>query len=306
MMLELAALLLLLVVAVSMAGWAYAASRRRDRVLTRAMGRRETTVTVPLLAIDAPSRVDRLSAWIAEHLPPLGGEADRKRGDTLIHAGFTSASASVLYDVIRIATGIVVPLVAVLLAPREDGLQFGLFVGLGLAIGILAPPAVLGKIARDRQARIRKALPDSLDLVLVCVEAGVSLDAALLRVAREMELLHPELAAEFLHINRRTNAGVPRDEALRELYRRTGLEELRALASAMSQSERWGTPIGKVLRVYSETLRRQRKQRAEKQAAVAATKMILPMAALIMPALFVVLAGPAVMALLRAFDAMSR
>ena len=80
--------------------------------------------------------------------------------------------------------------VAVLLAPREDGLQFGLFVGLGLAIGILAPPAVLGKIARDRQARIRKALPDSLDLVLVCVEAGVSLDAALLRVAREMELLH--------------------------------------------------------------------------------------------------------------------
>jgi tight adherence protein C len=263
-------------------------------------------VAVPLLAIDAPSRVERLSAWLTEHLPALGGEADRKRGDTLLHAGFTSASAPVMYDVIRIGAGLVVPLLAVLIAPRGSVVQFALVVGLGLAIGILGPPAVLSRIARERQARIRKALPDSLDLLLVCVEAGVSLDAALLRVAREMELLHPELAAEFLHVNRRTNAGVPREEGLRELYRRTGLEELRALASAMTQSERWGTPIGKVLRVYSETLRRQRKQRAERQAATAATKMIVPMAVLILPALFVVLAGPAVMALLRAFDAMSQ
>jgi tight adherence protein C len=136
------------------------------------------------------------------------------------------------------------------------------------------------------------------------VEAGVSLDAAILRVGREMLLLHPELSTEFLTMNRRMNAGMRREEALHGLYERTGVEELRALGSNMIQSERWGTSIAKVLRVYSEALRRKRRQAAEKKAAVAATKMIFPLALFILPALFAVIGGPAALAIGPVLDAL--
>jgi hypothetical protein len=129
------------------------------------------------------------------------------------------------------------------------------------------PPAILDRLAQRRQTRIRKSIPDSLDLLVVCVEAGTGLDSAMLRVARDMAALHPELAGELFVVNRRMNAGLGRAEALQGLAKRTGVEQLRGLASSMIQSERLGSSIARVLRVYSETLRRQRKQAAEKRAA---------------------------------------
>lgn len=107
-----------------------------------------------------------------------------------------------------------------------------------------------------------------------------------------MQLVHPDLAEELLVINRKSNAGMRREDALHGLYDRTGVTELRTLASAMVQSEKWGSSIGRVLRVHAEGLRRKRRQVAEKAAALAATKMVFPMVLFILPALFIVIGGP--------------
>jgi tight adherence protein C len=170
-----------------------------------------------------------------------------------------------------------------------------MYVGLAAAVGVLGPPAVLDRIVQRRQARLRRAVPDALDLLVVCVEAGVSLDAAILRVARDLNVTHPELAGELAMVNRKVNAGMPREQALQGLWTRTGLDELRGLVASMVQSERWGTSIAKVLRVNAETLRRVRKQAAEKKAAQASLKMMGPMVIFMLPALFIVLLGPAMM-----------
>jgi len=162
-----------------------------------------------------------------------------------------------------------------------------------VVIGAILPQAFVDRRAAIRQEKLRRAIPDSLDLLVVCVEAGVSLDAAIVRVAKEMQLLHPDLANELLIVHRRVNAGVAREQALHGLWQRTGVEDLRGLSANMIQSERWGTSIATVLRVYAEALRRKRKQLAEKRAATAPLKMTIPLAAFIFPAIFVVLLGPA-------------
>jgi tight adherence protein C len=162
---------------------------------------------------------------------------------------------------------------------------------------VIGPKAALDRMVGKRRDRIRKAIPDSLDLLVVCVEAGVGLDSAMLRVARDMAFLHPDLAAEFLVVNRTINAGISRDDAMHGLYQRTGLEDLRGLASSMVQSERLGTSIARILRVYSEALRRKRRQTAEKRAAEASIKMLIPLALFMLPALFALILGPAAMTL---------
>src|SRR4029078_2761195 len=142
---------------------------------------------------------------------------------------------------------------------------------------------------------------DDIYCSVVCVSAGISLDAALLRVAKDMVYVHPELSRELLIVNRKTNAGVTREVALRGRGERTGVEEVRSLVSSLIQSEKWGTSSSRVLRVSAETLRRKRRFAAEKKAATAPLKMLIPMALLIFPALFVVIMGPAVMKIVGAF-----
>jgi tight adherence protein C len=137
--------------------------------------------------------------------------------------------------------------------------------------------------------------------MVVCVEAGVSLDAAILRVAREVRLVHTDLAHELHVVNRLTNAGVPRETALRGLWQRTGVEDIRALVSSLIQSEKWGTSVATVLRVAAETLRRKRKQYAEKKAKQAPLKMTFPLLFFILPALFIVIMGPAVATIIKEF-----
>ena len=148
---------------------------------------------------------------------------------------------------------------------------------------------------------MRRSVPDALDLLVVCVEAGVSLDAAILRVAREITLAHPELARELSVVNRLTNAGMPREAALRGLWQRTGVEDLRALVASLIQSEKWGTSVATVLRVSAETLRRKRRQYAEKKAKMAPLKMTFPLLFFILPALFVVILGPAIVQIINEF-----
>jgi tight adherence protein C len=290
-------LVMLLVLAVVVAVGAYQANARRAIALARAGGGSAgSTEAIPLITLpdDSKSVAMRMGKVAERWLPD--GAVSLDVSSQLIQAGFESPAAPVLYTVIRLAAALIIPGALFAWGPHDSSLMVLLSGAIGIALGLIGPPALLERIRRLRQERIIRSIPDTLDLLLVCVEAGVSLDSALLRVGREMVLLHPELANELLTMNRRMNAGMRREEALHGLYERTGVDDLRSLGSNMIQSERWGTSIAKVLRVYSESLRRKRRQAAEKRAAVAATKMVFPLALFILPALFVIIGGPAVMA----------
>jgi tight adherence protein C len=300
-------LVVVLITSVVAAVGAMQASRRRNETLSRVRGGDPTlSAKVPLITLKDPSA--SLSARfgrLAERILPTTSGAE-STSNSLIQAGFESPEAPAIFAFLRLVSALAIPGAMFYWGPTDTSLMLVVSGGIGIALGLGGPSAILSRLQSNRQDRIRKSIPDSLDLLLVCVEAGVSLDAAILRVGREMLLLHPELSAEFLNMNRRMNAGLRREEALHGLYERTGVEELRALGSNMIQSEKWGTSIAKVLRVYSEALRRKRRQTAEKKAAVAATKMIFPLALFILPALFAVIGGPAALAMGPVLDALGK
>ncbi len=300
-------LVMLLVGAVVIAIGAYQANARRAIALARAGGGAATSAeAIPLITLpdDSSSLAMRMGKAAERWLPE--GSVSLDVSSQLIQAGFESPAAPVLYTVTRLVSALIIPGAMFAWGPHDSSFMVLLSGTIGIALGLIGPPAMLERIRRLRQERIIHSIPDTLDLLLVCVEAGVSLDAALLRVGREMVLLHPELANELLTMNRRMNAGMRREEALHGLYERTGVEDLRALGTNMIQSERWGTSIAKVLRVYSESLRRKRRQAAEKKAAVAATKMVFPLALFILPALFAVIGGPAILAIGPVFQALGQ
>jgi tight adherence protein C len=140
-----------------------------------------------------------------------------------------------------------------------------------------------------------------LDLLVICVEVGLGLDQSILRVAQELRIVHPELSEELQMVNLEMRVGKSRLDALRELARRTGLDELKALVAMLIQTERFGTSIAQSLRVYSDDLRTRRRQRAEEMSAKTTVKMVPPLVFFIFPALLVVILGPAIIALMRQF-----
>ncbi len=166
-------------------------------------------------------------------------------------------------------------------------------------VGFVLPELWLTSRVRRRQHRIVIALPDALDLLVVCVEAGLGLDQAMSRVAQELRVVHPDLSDELQLVNLEVRVGKSRLEALRELGVRTGVEDLKSLAAMLIQTDRFGTDLARSLRVHSENLRTKRRQRAEEMAAKTTIKMIPPLVFFIFPALFAVILGPAVISLVR-------
>lgn len=164
---------------------------------------------------------------------------------------------------------------------------------LGALIGWVLPWYVIKKRVKKRQLEISKALADTLDLLVVCVEAGLGLNQALVRVADEIDRISPEMSDELTVTNLEIRAGTPRDEALRALGERTGVEDLRSLTSMLVQTDRFGTSIADSLRVHADTLRTKRMQRAEEAAAKTTVKMIIPLVLFVFPSLFIVILGPA-------------
>ena len=169
---------------------------------------------------------------------------------------------------------------------------------LALALGFLAPDFWLGRRIKSRQREIRLGLPDVLDLLVVCVEAGLSLDQATVRTAEEMGRSHRALSDELGMVVLEQRAGCPRAEAWRHLADRTDVESVRNVVSMLVQSEQFGTSIAKTLRVHSQTLRTQRIQQVEEQAAKTGIKILFPLVLCIFPNLFLVTLGPAVMMML--------
>lgn len=289
----------LAVAALAVAAYVALLGRERGRLLGRA--REGGAADASSILIDAAElRGSALGEKLREIVPESWGEDDELK-TKLIRAGFESPTAPLTYNTARVAAMVAMPLA---FAPLMAGMSFGGMVFLAtwsVAAGWVLPAWYLNHRVSARQERIRRSVPDALDLLVVCIEAGVSLDAAILRVAREIARLHEDLSLELLTVTRKTNAGVPREQALRGLWDRTGVEEVRALVSTMIQSERWGTSIGHVLQVYAETLRRKRRQAVEKKAAVAPLKMLFPLILFILPALFAVVMGPAVLQIAKMF-----
>ncbi len=167
--------------------------------------------------------------------------------------------------------------------------------------GYLLPEFWLTARVRNRQQQLRLSLPDCLDLLVVCVEAGLALDQSFMRVTQELRIVHRELCEELDLVNAEIRIGRTRIEALRQLGDRTGVDDIKSLVAMLVQTDRFGTSVAQSLRVHSDELRTKRRQRAEELAAKATVKMIPPLVFFVFPALFVVILGPAVVSLYRHF-----
>jgi tight adherence protein C len=230
-------------------------------------------------------------AYIGQLLPE---SRDKQSKDTLLmmRAGYRSPNAVLALNGAKLVLPPV--LVALVYASgiyRLNPLVFFLLAGMG---GYLLPETWLLWRVRARQHRLRLSLPDGLDLLVICVESGLGLDQALTRVAEELQVVHPELSSELQFVNLEMRVGKSRVEALRELGRRTGLEDVKALVAMLVQTERFGTSVGQSLRVHSDDLRTKRRQRAEEMAAKTSVKMVPALVFFIFPALMLVILGPAV------------
>jgi tight adherence protein C len=293
------ALLAIIVIAVAAAFYALQLARARRELVLRLDGQ-STMASAPIAILRGTDEgwVTRLGRWLRENAPSTWADAG-SANTLLVQAGFDGDFAPLFYMTMRVAAATLLPLAAFTFGPQASFSRLMMLVVVAAAAGAIGPRAMLDRMVANRRDRIRRSIPDSLDLLVVCVEAGIGLDSAILRVARDMSMLHPDLSAEFFLVNRTINAGLSRDEAMHGLWQRTGVEELRGLASSMVQSERLGTSIARILRIYSETLRRKRRQMAEKRAAEASIKMIIPLALFMLPALFALVLGPAAMSLAR-------
>ena len=162
-----------------------------------------------------------------------------------------------------------------------------------LGMGYVLPGMVLARLAKRRQHRIRLALPDALDLLVVSVEAGLGLDQALARVGEELRVAYPDLSHDLRLVNLELLAGTARSDALRNLASRTGVDDLSGLVAMLVQTDKFGTSVANSLRIFSDTLRTKRRQRAEEAAAKTGVKMVFPLVVCIFPAIWVVTIGPA-------------
>jgi tight adherence protein C len=242
---------------------------------------------------------DRLSAkptGETDLLERLSGKELTGARLLLNQAGYRRTGAYHTYLVVRWALPIAMVVLAILYG-KGSGLTnqstFLLLLVFGV-IGFLLPDFVLRWKIRKRQEMITDALPDGLDLLVVCIEAGLGLNAAFVKITEEFKLSSPALSEEFDIVNREMVAGKPRQEALRALSDRTGVEDVKSLVAMLIQTEKLGTSLSQSLRVHSDSLRTRRRQRAEEAAAKTTIKLIFPLVFLMFPALFIVILGPGV------------
>jgi tight adherence protein C len=239
-------------------------------------------------------RIEQALDPLSKALPLSSDDTNRTRG-WLIQAGYREPRQLTLYQGIRVLFA-AVGFVSVLLI---SGLQSPpLLIGV-TGLGFFIPRFFLKRLINDRQTRIRIGMPDALDLTVICVEAGLSLDQALMRVGEDLHHAHPDLSEEFYLLNLELRAGKPRAEALRNLYNRTGVDDIKALVTTLVQTDRFGTSIAQALRVHSDSLRTERRQRAEEQAAKTTIKMVPPLVVFVLPSIIIVTLGPAIIQLYR-------
>jgi len=244
----------------------------------------------------------------ASALFPSNEKETGKIRSRLIIAGFRSSNAITNFYATKAILSVALPIIVLLASQLSANIESSKVIFLcmlSLSLGLIGPNYVLTKLVKRRQKKLRAAFPDALDLLVICVEAGLGLTNAIARVAREMDVAHPELSADLALINKEIMVGVPRDEALKNLSTRTGLDEIKGLSALLDQSIRFGTSIAEALRIYAEEFRDKRMQLAEEKAAKISTKLIFPLTFFMWPAFFVVAIGPAALKLMEAMSGKS-
>lgn len=218
----------------------------------------------------------------------------------LIRAGYRRDSNVNVFYGAKVLTPLTLSVFATLSGLYAMGPFF--IYALCVGLGFLIPDFWLGNRMKKRQRKMRLGLPEALDLMVICSEAGLSLDQAVLRVSQELKHSQPEIADELGLVMLEQRAGKPRDEALKSLADRTDVDAIRTLVNTLVQAEAFGTSVAKTLRVYSDTMRTQRRQQAEEQAAKTTVKLVFPLVFFIFPSLFVVALGPAMILMLEGFE----
>ena len=258
-----------------------------------AEGRARKSATTSKLAERVASPINRV-------LPPSPTEL-RSLQKKLLYAGYRSPQAAAIYRAIQLICLAGFPAFNILILTLlnraiSDSLGWLFFAALA---GYLLPRYTLDRLIRQRQQRIRLGLGDALDLLIIVVEAGMELNAAIVRVAEELKVARPEICEELELLNLEIRVGRDRAVALRNLGDRTGVDDVKSLVAMLVQTDRFGTSIADSLRVFADSMRTKRRQRAEELVAKAAIKLIFPLLLFIFPALLIVLMGPA---LIRIYD----
>jgi tight adherence protein C len=269
----------------------------------RRLGEGSASVNMPSVSLVEERPVaefaERVAAPFNRLLPPSAAEV-RKLQKQLMQAGFRGPDAPAIYRATQLAAmagfpGAVALGCAVMAYPLTNAL---LWILMAFVTGFFLPRYILGKMIRSRQLRVRWGLADALDLMVISIEAGLGLNAAMMRVSEELKDVHRDISEEFELANLEIRVGRERDEALHNLAERTGVDDLRSLVAMLIQADRFGTSIARAVRAFSDSLRTKRRQRAEQAAQKAAVKLLLPLACFLFPTLFIAILGPAALTLI--------
>jgi len=230
--------------------------------------------------------VKRVSTFVPKSPKEMG-----RLGRRLSRAGYRHPRAAVYFA----AAELLLPIALALATIYYFGVYRGtIFALLAAGVGYALPGVWLANRTSNRQKQIQNGLPDALDLLIVCVEAGAGLDAAIVKASEELAISYPALAEELKLITTETRAGKPRLEAFKNFASRTGVDDVRALVAMLVQTDKFGTSIAQALRTHAATSRTKRRQRAEERAAKLGVKLVFPLVFCLFPALYVVVLGPAV------------
>jgi tight adherence protein C len=268
-------------------------ARRRVRGMLRPTGKgaSESGLTID---DDTPGPVlERVKTFI-----PKSPKQMTKLQRRLAMAGSYKASHAVLFSLSEIVLALVGFFGPVVTIGWEGGMLYGL---LGAVVGYMIPGFWLERKIARRKKEIQNGLPDALDLFIVCLEAGLALDGAILKSSEELRIAHPALAEELRLLNLETRAGKPRLEAFRNFANRTKVDDVRALVAMLIQTDRFGTSVAQALRTHADVSRTKRRQRAEERAAKIGVKMVFPLVFCLFPAFYVVTLGPAIIKFSQAF-----
>jgi tight adherence protein C len=278
--------------------WASRSSpeRRRLTQLAGQHGSSASAVRSAPIVLDATSVSDSPLNRFVPKSPKEMGRLRRR----LAAAGYTRPAAAAVYSLAEVGLPLLLAALPLIVLPLKSGLLVAL---LTAALGFFLPGLVVERKIRARQTQITNGLPDALDILIVCIEAGSAIDQAILKSAEELQVSHPALAHELQLVNIETRAGKPRIEAFKNFAERTRVDDVRSLVAMLVQTDRFGTSVAQALKTYADVLRTKRRQRAEEKAAKLGVKLVFPLVFFLFPALYVVTLGPAVVQYIREFKA---
>ena len=254
----------------------------------------------PSLAFVENNPITVMAGRVAEpinRIIPISAVEALKIQKKLLQAGYRSPEAATAFRAIQVTLLVGLPslVVTVCFLLNRSLSDFAVFGLIGAAVGFYLPRFVLRRKIAGRQQRITWGLADAMDLMVVAVEAGLGLNAALNRVGEEIKFLHPDMQAEIELVNLEIRVGRSREEALRNLAERTGVEDIRSFVALLIQADRYGSSIAKAVRIFADSLRTKRRQRAEQIAQKAALKLLFPLTCFLFPVIILVVLGPALL-----------